>query len=78
VNAGASCSICAGDDDIVRHEGIAVKEVLGRVRADLRFPAYSSRSQFKGPENAVAGADEDQIAYDRRRVRKSAASLEMP
>jgi hypothetical protein len=78
VNAGASCPICASYDDIVRNEGIAVKEVLARVRADLRFPAYSSRSQFKRPENAVAGADEYQIAYDRRGVRKSAASLEMP
>jgi hypothetical protein len=78
VNARAGRSIGTSDDYIVRDEGIAVKEVLGGVRANLGFPAYSACLQFERPENAVARTDEDQITYDRRCMRKSATGLKVP
>jgi hypothetical protein len=78
VNARALRPVGTSHDHIVRNERIAMKEVLCGVPTDLGLPAYSACSQFKRPDNAVAGADVDQVTYDRRRMRKSTTGLKMP
>jgi hypothetical protein len=55
-----------------------VKEILNGVGADLCFPPYSTCSQLQRTEDAVAGPDEYEVAYDRRRMCKSTACFKVP
>jgi hypothetical protein len=78
VDAGTGRTVRAGDDDITRNVRISVEEILSGVWADFGFPMYSTRAEFERTEEAIARADEHEVAYDRRRVRKSTASFKVP
>jgi hypothetical protein len=78
VDAGAGCPVRPRDNDIACDERISVKEILNGVGADLCFPPYSTCSQLQRTEDAVAGPDEYELAYDRRRMRKSTACFKVP
>jgi hypothetical protein len=78
VDAGAGGPVSAGHDHVARDERIAVKEVLSRIRADFCFPPYTAGSELDAAKDPVTGADVYQIAYDRRRMRKSSAGRDVP
>ena len=78
MDAGAGCPVRPRDNDITCDERISVKEILNGIRADLCFPPYSTCSQLQRTEDAVAGPDEYELAYDRRRMGKSTACFEVP
>ena len=78
LDAGRLVHVRARDDSIVEDQYVAVKEVLARIAADMRFPTHVTSFGVEPTEHTVTRADEQRVTRDRGCVGESASGCEFP
>jgi hypothetical protein len=76
--SSAEIDICAGNNPIGCDEYVAVKKVLRRVAAHVRFPLHLAGLGVQLAKHAVARPHVDAVARDRGRMRESPTCFKLP